>query len=169
MTRLTLLAALAALTLAAPVVVAQGAPGGPPNARRQQLEQQIRRSFWRVAKERIGFTDDQMQKLEQTASRFDARRRAHAQQERAQRLVLREELTSRSPDEGRVASALDRLQGLQRERLDIQEAEQKEFAGFMQPSQRAKLAALQEQVRRRAESLRRARPEPGEPMGPPPR
>lgn len=169
MMRSTMVGVLAAIALAAPAASAQQPAGGPPNDRRQQLEQQIRRGFWRVAKERIGFTDVQMQQLEQTARRFDVRRRTHAQQERAQRLILREELTSSTPDEARVASALDRLQALQRERLDIQEAEQKELSSFMQPSQRAKLAAMQEQVRRRAEALRRARPDSAGPVGPPPR
>jgi hypothetical protein len=135
-----------------------GAPGEPGRARREQMEQQLRRTLWTLAKERIGFTDAQMTRLEQTSTRFDARRRALVTEERAQRLTLRTELAADAQaDQDRVARALDRLHQLQRQRLDLQVEEQREFATFMTPVQRAKYAALQEQVRRRVESLRRQR------------
>jgi Spy/CpxP family protein refolding chaperone len=62
-------------------------------------------------------------------------------------------------DQSRVSAALEQLQQLQRQRLDLQGQEQQEFASFMTPLQRAKYAALQEQVRRRVEALRRQRPD----------
>jgi hypothetical protein len=124
---------------------------------RRQLEQQIRRGFWRAAKDRIGFTDEQMQRLEQSSRKFDQRRRSLGDVERAQRLILREELVAPKGNQERVAAALDRLHDLQRQRLDLQGEEQRELATFMTPIQRARYAALQEQVRRRVESLRRAR------------
>ncbi|HET9683588.1 MAG TPA: hypothetical protein VFP15_05755, partial [Gemmatimonadaceae bacterium] len=69
-------------------------------------------------------------------------------------------------DQNRVAAALDQLLKLQRQRLDTQAEEQEELATFMSPLQRAKYAALQEQVRRRVEALRRARPD-SSPLGVP--
>jgi hypothetical protein len=54
---------------------------------------------------------------------------------------------------------------LQRERVELQAAEQQELATYLTPIQRAKFAALQEQVRRRAEALRRQRPDSGMPFG----
>ena len=42
----------------------QELPQGVQPNRNQQLQQQIRRSLWRVAKQRIGFSDDQMLRLE---------------------------------------------------------------------------------------------------------
>jgi periplasmic protein CpxP/Spy len=79
-------------------------------------------------------------------------------EERAQRLALRTELLADAKaDQNRVARALDRLHQLQRQRVDLQIEEQREFAAFMTPVQRAKYAALQEQVRRRVEALRRQR------------
>jgi hypothetical protein len=139
-----------------------GGPGGGPG--RAQMEQQLRRRLWEIAKQRVGFTDAQMSQLERTSRKYDERRRALAVDERAQRLTLRQELTADAKadakaDQDRVARALDRLHQLQRERVDLQIAEQREFATFMTPVQRAKYAALQEQVRRRADSLRRARPD----------
>jgi hypothetical protein len=136
----------------------QGAGGAPEGQRRLQLEQQLRRGLWRIAKERVGLTDDQMSKLEATSARFDERRRALVLDERAQRMTLRTEiLADAKADQNRIAAALDRLLQLQRQRIDLQAEEQREFAGFMTPLQRARYAALQEQVRRRIEMLRRQR------------
>ena len=132
--------------------------GGPARA---QMEQQLRQRLWGIAKERVGFSDAQMTQLERTSRSYDQRRRALAQVERAQRVSLREQLLlpDSQVDQDRVAKALDRLHELQRDRVDLQIAEQKEFASFMTPVQRARYAALQEQLRRRVDSLRRARPD----------
>jgi hypothetical protein len=129
--------------------------------RRQRLEQQLRQGLWRIAKQRIGLTDEQMTRLEDTSRRFDSRRRALIMEERAQRLTLRQEIlaTDGKGDQELVARALDRLIKLQRDRIELQAQEQKEFATFMTPIQRAKYAALQEEVRRRMEALRRQRPD----------
>ncbi|MEO5817736.1 MAG: hypothetical protein ABIT20_20880 [Gemmatimonadaceae bacterium] len=138
----------------------QQPPGESPAARRQQLEQQIRRSFWQVAKRRIGFTDGQMTQLERTSQRFDVQRRQLAQQEKAQRVALRTQILADSAaNQSAIASSLDNLHDLQRQRLDMQLDEQKELATFMSPLQRAKYLALQEQVRKRLQELVRARPD----------
>jgi hypothetical protein len=130
-------------------------------ARRQRLEQQLRQGLWRIAKQRVGFTDDQMTRLEETSRRYDGRRHALNMDERTQRLALRQEILAADgkADQDLVARALDRLIQLQRERIELQAQEQKEFAAFMTPIQRAKYAALQEQVRRRMDALRRQRPD----------
>lgn len=130
-------------------------PGG-----RQQLEQQLRRNLWRIAKARVGLSDDQMLKLAESSQRFDVRRRQLVRDEQAQRQMLRTEiLADAKADQERVAAALDRLLQLQRARVDLQAEEQRELSKFMTPLQRAKYAALQEQVRRRMDALRRQRPE----------
>jgi hypothetical protein len=164
--RLALLGALSlsAVALDAEAAQAQREPGGGPGrggAGRPQMEQQLRRRLWQIAKERVGFTDAQMSQLERTSRQYDERRRALAVEERAQRATLRQELLApdATANQDRVAKALDRLHQLQRERVDLQIAEQREFATFMTPVQRARYAALQEQLRRRVDSLRRARPD----------
>jgi hypothetical protein len=132
--------------------------GGPPRA---QMEQQLRRRLWQIAKQRVGFTDSQMTQLERTSRTYDERRRALALEERAQRATLRQQLLlpDSNVNQDQVAKGLDRLHQLQRERIDLQIAEQREFATFMTPVQRARYAALQEQLRRRVDSLRRERPD----------
>jgi hypothetical protein len=138
----------------------QQPPDDAPAARRQMLEVQIRRRLWQVAKQRIGFSDAQMLQLERTSQRFDVRRRQLAQEEKAQRVALRREILADSAaNQAVIASSLERLHDLQRQRLDMQTEEEKEFATFMTPLQRAKFLALQEQVRRRLQELVRARPD----------
>ena len=136
--------------------------------RRAQMEQQFQRNLWLIAKRQIGFTDEQMTRLQQTSRRFDERRRALAVEERTLRATLRRELLSETKsdeagagnaDQAVVAKALDRLHEVQRERVDLQIEEQRAFAAFMTPVERARYAALQEHVRRRVEALRRNRPD----------
>jgi periplasmic protein CpxP/Spy len=134
---------------------------GPP---RQQLEARLRQNLWRVTKNRVGLTDEQMTKLAQTSRPFDAQRRELATQERSERLVLRRAiLAGQDADQQRIGMALDRVLELQRRRAQLQIDEQRALGAFMTPLQRAKYAALQEQLRRRAERLR------GQRMGAPDR
>ena len=135
----------------------RSAPGAP---RRQQMERQLRQRLWQVTKEQVGLTDAQMTKLGETTRRFDAQRRTLNQQERAERTTLRQQiLAGDDADQNRVSASLDHLIQLQRQRVDLQSKEQRELAGYMTPVQRARFAALQEQVRRRVESLRRQGPD----------
>ncbi len=126
-----------------------GAPG------RQQLETRLRQRLWNITKNRVGFTDEQMTRLAQTSRGFDQQRRQLNQEERQQRQLLRSQILAGSTaDQSQVAAALDRVLQIQRDRIDLQIQEQRKFAEFMTPVQRARYAALQEQLRRRAEKLR---------------
>lgn len=164
--------ALAAVLLACLSSMADGQrprneqPGATP--RRDRMEQQFQRNLSRITKRQLGLSDAQLMQLQETSRRFDERRRGLAAEERSLRATLRRELLAETKAEGAgagdadqkvVASALDRLHVVQRERVDVQIEEQRAFAAFMTPVQRARYAALQEHVRRRAELLRRNRPE----------
>jgi len=150
---------LLAVELPAQAVPAVRGPlAGQGNARRQQLEARLRQGLWRVTKNRVGLTDDQMTKLAQASRPFDLQRRELAVQEREERLALRQEiLAGQNADQQRIATSLDRVLDLQRRRVQLQIDEQRALGAFMTPLQRAKYAALQEQLRRRAENLRRQR------------
>ncbi len=133
----------------------------PQQLKRQQLQQQVRRTLWRVTKQRIGFTDEQMLRLERSSQRFDQERRQLAVEEKAQRVTMRREILADSAaNQATIATALDRLHAVQQRRLDIQAEEQKEFSSFMTPLQRARFAALQEQVRKRLQEFDRAQAQP---------
>jgi protein CpxP len=126
---------------------------GPPP--RQQLEARLRQNLWRVTKNRVGLTDDQMTKLAQASRPFDTQRRELSAQERDERLALRREIVAgQSADQQRIGAALDRVLEIQRRRAQLQIDEQRALGAFMTPLQRAKYAALQEQLRRRADRLR---------------
>jgi hypothetical protein len=64
---------------------------------------------------------------------------------------------------------MDKLLELERRRIDLLEAEQKDLATFLTPLQRAKYQALQENVRARLEDSMRPAPLPGDStaVGPP--
>ena len=150
---------LLAVELPAQTVPPRRAPlAGQGTARRQQLEARLRQGLWRVTKNRVGLTDEQMTRLAQASRPFDVERRQLAVQEREARLTLRREITAGpSADQQRIATSLDRMLDLQRRRAQLQIDEQRALGAFMTPLQRAKYAALQEQLRRRAENLRRQR------------
>ncbi len=159
--RRTLLAIGLALPLLAGDLSAQAAErrqaprAGQTAPRRQQLEARLRQGLWRVTKNRVGLTDDQMTRLAQTSRPFEAQRRELATQERDERLALRRAILSgQDADQQRIGVALDRVLELQRRRAQLQIDEQRALAAFMTPLQRAKYAALQEQLRRRTEKLR---------------
>jgi hypothetical protein len=159
MTERRIILALLALLLAIAPASAQGAGrlreprAGAPG--RQQLETRLRQRLWSITKNRLGFSDEQMNRLAQRSRRFDTRRRELAIDERQQRQLLRRQILAGSAaDQAQVATALDRVLQIQRQRIDLQIEEQRAFAEFMTPVQRARYAALQEQLRRRAERLR---------------
>ena len=163
MRRVAMLVALAVPLLAGELAAQGGrlrekSPAGQNGPRRQQLEARLRQGLWRITKNRVGLTDDQMTKLAQASRPFDLQRRELAAQEREARVALRREvLTGANADQQRVATSLDRVLDIQRRRAQLQIDEQRAIGAFMTPLQRAKYAALQEQLRRRAENLRRGR------------
>jgi len=136
----------------------QGPRAGEVAPRRQQLEARLRQGLWRITKNRVGLTDEQMTRLAEASRPFDTQRRQLAVQEREQRLALRREiLAGPTADQQRIATSLDQVLELQRRRIQLQIDEQRALGAFMTPLQRAKYAALQEQLRRRAEKLRAQR------------
>ena len=77
---------------------------------------------------------------------------------------MREELADgASPNEDRLRKLLDDQLHVQRERIELMEAEQAELSKFMTPTQRARYFGIQEQMRRKVEVLRGP---PGGPGGP---
>lgn len=122
---------------------------------RANLEEQVRERMAQVTKQRLGASDEQMVKLQATNRKFDDMRRTLVQQERDVRMSLRDEmLRPDSARQGQVAALLDRVIKTQRQRVDIQEQEQKELANFLTPLQRAKYFALEQQIRQRVTQMR---------------
>ena len=132
-----------------------GQQNGAMGPDRAALEQQVKARLGQVLKQRLGLTDAQMVKLQETNRKFDEKRRLLVDQERDVRMSLRDEMLR--PDSSRssqVSGLLDRVVRVQRQRVDLLEQEQKELSGFLTPLQRAKYYGAEEQMRRRMQNMR---------------
>jgi protein CpxP len=142
----------------------------PQTGNRAALEQQFRERTARLTQERLGLTDAQLRRLEQTNARFAPQLRQLVTQERDIRRQLRQEMMAgNSANQQHVGELLDASIRLQKQRIAIVESEQKDLAGFLTPVQRARYIALQAQFRKRAEELSRqgGRPNQGQRRRPP--
>jgi Spy/CpxP family protein refolding chaperone len=123
--------------------------------RRAVLERQVRQRIATVVKERLDLTDAQAQQLQEVEGRSDQRRRDLMQREMRLRRDLRQQLSPGvAADQQRVASLLDQVMAVHRERVAITEQEQRELARFLTPVQRAKYLGLQGELRSRIEGMR---------------
>ena len=149
MLRLAILALFVSVTTAR----AQRAPTVAPGSR-PALEQQFRERAAKLAQQRLGLTDAQLEKLEQSNARFAPQLRQLAGQDRDIRTQLRQEMTAgNAANQQRVSDLLDASLRLQKQRIALVESEQKDLAGFLTPVQRARYIFLQAQFRKRAEEL----------------
>jgi protein CpxP len=143
-----------ALTLSGTAAYAQPVTAPVAKANRPELEQQFRERVAKLTQDRVGLTDAQMAQLQQSNDRFAPQLSQVAAQERETRRQLRLEMTSEGePNQQHVSALLDASLQLQKQRIAIVEAEQKELARFMTPVQRARYIGLQQQFRRRAQEL----------------
>lgn len=160
MLRLTMLA-----LVALPVALHGQAVTAAPKGNRAALEQQFRERTAKLIQQRLGLTDAQLDRLEKTNARFAPQLRQLGVQEREMRQQLRQEMMAgNSANQQHVSDLLDGAVRVQKQRIAIVEAEQKELATFLTPVQRARYIALQAQFRKRAEELsgQGARPNQGQ-------
>jgi hypothetical protein len=125
---------------------------------RARLEADVRRNFARLVRQQVGLTDDQMRRLVPVTQKYEQQRRQLSMQERDARMSLRDiVMTRQAADTAQVERLLQRLIDVQKRRVELVEAENRELSAFMNPMQRARLFALQEQARRRIEQMRQRR------------
>jgi len=128
---------------------------------RDAMQQRFQQRFAEIVRDRVGLDEDQMVKLTELNRRFEAKRREIFLRDRDIRNGMREELADGvTPNDDRVRKLLDDQLRVQRERMELMEAEQGELSKFMTPTQRARYFGIQEQMRRKVEELR------GPPGGP---
>ena len=128
----------------------------PVGGNRAQLERQFQQMLYQMTRRRVGLTATQMNQLVPVNRRFETQRRELQRQERQTRLALRDAMRdSTQADQSKISGYLDQLVQLQRQRVELFAQEQRDLAQFMTPLQRARYTALQEQVRRRVEQMRR--------------
>lgn len=147
---------------------AQDPRPAPTPAQRDSLEARVRARMAMMLRTQLGLSDEQVRRFQATNQKFEGQRRRLFEQERDVRRELRMALAAgdSAPQQAQVASLLDRTLQLQRQRLDLVEAEQKELATFLTPVQRARLFGIEEQIRRRVMEMREEGDRPQRPMGP---
>ena len=126
--------------------------------RRAALENQVRQRIAAVVKERLQLNDAQARQLQEASARFEMRRRELLQREQRLRRDLRQQLAPGvAADQQRVASLLDQILAVHRERVTVTEQEQRDLARFLTPVQRAKYLGLQTELRSRIDGMRQGR------------
>lgn len=163
-TRSLRLGLLSALLVVSPLSVSdaqlarQGGGGdrqGEGRITRQQLEQRFRMRLATLLKTQLGLTDDGLRQLSEVNQRFDAQRRDMNRREMLTRRSLRAEVLKHdSADAGRIEQLITEQFKIERERIDLTEAEQRELSKFLTPVQRARYLGVQEQIRREMEQMR---------------
>jgi hypothetical protein len=129
---------------------------------RDVMRKRFQERFGAVIKDRLQLSDSQVVRLGETNRKFEEQRRTLIQQERDVRMSLRDELMAQNQSAGnqqRISELLDRAIRVQRQRVELLESEQRELARFLNPTQRAKLLGMQEQMRRNAMEMRGRGPE----------
>ena len=121
---------------------------------RQRLQRRIRQAFTRAVRTQVGLTNEQMRQLAPINRKFAGQRQVLVREETATRIALRDELAKATPNQDSVAKLSDRLQAIPRQRLDLNDAEDRELAGIMTPVQLARYRALQERVQRQLNMMR---------------
>ena len=126
----------------------------PFPADREAMQQRFQERFADVVRDRVGLDQEQMGKLMELNRRFETRRREVFLRDREIRNGMREELADgASPNDDRLRKLLDDQLRVQRERIELMEAEQAELSKFMTPTQRARYFGIQEQMRRKRRTL----------------
>ncbi|MDE3174186.1 MAG: hypothetical protein KGN74_14035, partial [Gemmatimonadota bacterium] len=129
----------------------------PALQRRARIQREIRMAFTRAVRNQVGLSDDQMRRLAPINQKYVRQRQGLAREEQATRQLLRAELMKPQPDQDTVARYLAQLQTFPRQRLDLNDAEDRELGSIMTPVQLARFRALQERVQRQLNMMRGAR------------
>lgn len=164
-TRSFKLATLTAVLVMAPLTTAAsqgGDPqggrqrqGGPGRMNRAEMEQNFRARLANLLKTQLGLNDEGMRQLSEVNQRFDRQRRDLLRREMMTRRSIRDEvMKGDSANTTRVEQLMAEQFKIERERIDLTEAEQRDLAKFLTPVQRAKYLGVQEQIRREMDQLR---------------
>lgn len=156
-----------AMALAAAPLAAQDEPPMVENLRRQVMER-----FVESFRNQAGLTPEQDERFRGIVGRSFEQRRRLEQQERALWRSLEGQMRPGvAANADSVARMLDGLFTLQQAKLDQAKAEQREYAAFLTPIQRAQLALMWERLQRQVEQVMQrrmqGRPGPGTRVPPP--
>lgn len=159
-----------ALMLAAGLPADVHAQGTPPregmrqgsprmsDQQREELEKRFTKRIDDLVAQRLRLSEEQQVKLRDVASRTEQARRVLRREEFALRTSLRDEMKAGDKaSEAKVSDLLEQMPRLERRKLDLLEAEQRDLAKFLSPIQRARYFGLQDELRRGMQDLQRRR------------
>jgi protein CpxP len=159
-----------ALMLAAGLPADVHAQGTPPRTgmrqgsprmsdqQREELEKRFTKRIDDLVAQRLRLSEEQQVKLRDVASRTEQARRVLRREEFALRTSLRDEMQAGDKaSEAKVSDLLEQMPRLERRKLDLLEAEQRDLAKFLSPIQRARYFGLQDELRRGMQDLQRRR------------
>ena len=149
------IAALLAAVVTAPLTAQDSAGAGPS---RDQLRQLIEERFTERAKEQLGLTDEQTNKLRETSRKFGGRRRELETRQRAIRDALSGQLRPGiAANRDSVSKLTDAAAELRVQYAQTFRDELRETSKFLDPVQRAQLFTMRERLMRRVREIRSER------------
>lgn len=140
------------------VLMLAGTPLAAQQPRRQALEQRIMEQFFENYRRQAALTPEQFNRFRGVATKSLQQRRERQQQERQLWMALEEQMRpgmAANPDS--VTRIMDRIVALRLASVDQLKAEDKEYAAFLSPIQRAQLFLSFERLQRNIEDLIRRR------------
>ena len=167
---------LVAMLLVTPFAALDGQPAGSRGVGGAQVrrppDQRLQAFIDSMVRVRVAPTDEQLARMRDVATRHERERREIRMNDGRARVELRSQLAASTVNEQRVSELLDQIAKMERQRLDLMEREQRELAKFLSPSQRARLLAMQDELRRNMQDMQRNRlgldrPDSGGRHGPP--
>lgn len=147
------------LTLAVmltPGLVAQERDTTRQQAERERLRAQIEQRFAERLQTDLKLTSDQNTKLRATQERFGARRRAVMQQQAERRRALDDQMQPGvAANADSVRKLMEGMRSGRAELLKIEQDEDQEMSGYLNPVQRARFQRMRERFMTRVGEMRR--------------
>ncbi len=148
-----------ALALVPALAGQQDTTAAPDSVERERLQQQIEDRFGRVVQQQLQLSDVQVTKLRGTEERFRTRRRDILRRQLALRFALNGQMCPGcSADADSVRKLMDGIETNRGELFRLQQEQDQEMAGYLNPVQRAQYQMLRERLIRRLSEVRRERP-----------
>ena len=153
---------LAGAVLLAPALAAQQPTAAPPpqrdTAEAGRLRAQIERRFSDRVQQELKLTPDQATKLRTSQERFGTRRRALMQQQMERRRALDDQMQPGvAANADSVRKLMDGMRAGRAEMLKIEQDEDQEMAGYLNPVQRARYQQMREHLMQRVNEMREQR------------
>ena len=139
-----------------------GAQQPSDTAEAGRLRAQIERRFTDRVQQELKLTPDQTTKLRASQERFGTRRRALMQQQMQRRRALHGQMEPGvAANSDSVRKLLDGIRAGRAEMVQLEQDEDQEMSGYLNPVQRARYQQMRERLLQRVGEMRRGRAERG--------